>query len=84
MRLVFDTKRLLSADEIHQWISDNLHAESSVSVTHNNTRIIIHDRELSNSELKKLYKFIQEEMDGKLIPTSSTVSLTYIENEDER
>lgn len=66
MRLVFETKQTKHADEVREWIEKNLNVSCSVIVHPNNT-IITLSRKLSSSELEKLVKWIEEEMDGKLL-----------------
>jgi len=66
MRLVFETKQTKTADEVREWIISNLGVNCSVEVHPSNT-IINLQGDVEELDLDKLYDWMKEEMDGRLI-----------------
>jgi len=64
MRLVFETKQTKTAAEIREWIQENLGVDCSVQVHPSNTIITFRE---PPKDLKKLYEWLAEEMDARLL-----------------
>lgn len=64
MRLVFETKQTKTAQEVRQWILENLRVDCSVQVHPSNTIISFTK---SPKDIKKLVEWLKSEMDAVLV-----------------